>query len=205
MPDRSIPSPVTTTAIVLAGGAGRRMGGREKGLLPFAGRPLVTHVIETLSRQAAEVIVSANRHLEAYRRFGHPVVRDTLEGLQGPLAGILAAGESASHPWLLVAPCDVPGLPDDLLERLARGILRQDARLAAAHDGNRLHPTVLLLHRPLLDEIRHDLERGDRQVIRFLRRHGCAEVDFGDRADALANINTPEELARLERRWKNEP
>ena len=36
------------TAVILAGGQGRRMGGRDKGLIEFDGRPLVAVLIEQL-------------------------------------------------------------------------------------------------------------------------------------------------------------
>jgi molybdopterin-guanine dinucleotide biosynthesis protein A len=39
------------TGMVLAGGEGRRMGGRDKGLEPFAGLPLVGHVVKRLEGQ----------------------------------------------------------------------------------------------------------------------------------------------------------
>ena len=34
------------TGMILAGGEGRRMGGRDKGLEPFAGLPLVAHTVK---------------------------------------------------------------------------------------------------------------------------------------------------------------
>ena len=59
------------TGIVLAGGQGSRMGGVDKGLQVFRGKPMVAHVIERLAPQVDEVIINANRNVEAYGGFGH--------------------------------------------------------------------------------------------------------------------------------------
>ena len=75
------------TGVVLAGGQGSRMGGVDKGLVPFRGRPLVEHVIERLRPQVDTILINANRNPEAYAAFGHPVISDEIEGFAGPLAG----------------------------------------------------------------------------------------------------------------------
>jgi len=78
------------TGIVLAGGRGRRMGGVDKGLVDFAGRPLVAHVIERFAPQVGAIVINANQNVERYAAFGAPVVRDAIGGFAGPLAGLHA-------------------------------------------------------------------------------------------------------------------
>jgi len=60
------------TGIVLAGGRGRRMGGVDKGLVDFAGRPLVAHVIERFAPQVGAIVINANQNVERYAAFGVP-------------------------------------------------------------------------------------------------------------------------------------
>jgi len=73
------------TGVVLAGGRAERMGGRDKGLLSLAGEPLVAHVIRRLQPQVVEVLIGANRNLDAYRRFGCRVIQDgERERFRGP-------------------------------------------------------------------------------------------------------------------------
>ncbi|MFP4247456.1 MAG: molybdenum cofactor guanylyltransferase [Halochromatium sp.] len=62
--------------LILAGGAGRRMGGVDKGLVELAGRPLAQWVAEALRPQVAQLLISANRHREDYARLGCPVLSD---------------------------------------------------------------------------------------------------------------------------------
>jgi molybdopterin-guanine dinucleotide biosynthesis protein A len=184
------------SGMILAGGQGRRMGGRDKGLEPFAGRPLVTHVRERLMGRVAEVMINANRHLDDYRALGDRVVIDTEEGFQGPLMGIYSGLRAATTPWLVIVPCDSPALPRDLVPRLVSGIGRAD--IAVAHDGERLHPVVALIRTALADDLAASLGAGERKIDRWYARHAWRQVDFSDCPGTFANLNTEDEKHRLE-------
>ncbi|WP_238984351.1 molybdenum cofactor guanylyltransferase MobA [Billgrantia kenyensis] len=190
------------TALILAGGQGRRMGGCDKGLEPLAGLPLVGHVQACLRGRVADLLISANRHLEDYRGRGVRVVPDLQEGYQGPLMGIYSGLRTASTPWVLVVPCDTPVLPHDLVVRMAAGI--GDHRIAVAHDGVRLHPVVLLLERSLADDLHAALVMGERKVGRWIERHAWTPVDFSDCPECFVNLNTEEEKRDLESRLNRE-
>ncbi|HSH56961.1 MAG TPA: molybdenum cofactor guanylyltransferase MobA [Halomonas sp.] len=184
------------TGLILAGGQGRRMGGVDKGLVPFAGRPLVAHVCDRLVGQVAELLVNANRSLADYDDFADRVIEDAEDGYQGPLMGIYSGLRAARTPWLLVVPCDTPRLPADLVDRLVAGI--GEADIAVAGDGQRLHPVVALIRTSLADDLAAALAAGERKIDRWYARHDWVQVDFAEGADAFANLNTQEEKRRLE-------
>lgn len=183
------------TGMVLAGGEGRRMGGRDKGLEPFAGLPLFAHTAAKLKGQVAELLISANRNLDAYSMFGR-VITDEEVGFHGPLMGIYSGLRAAKTPWLLVVPCDTPLLPDDLVARMRAGI--QGADIAVAFDGQRLHPTVALIRTALADDLHAALKSGERKIQRWYERHASCQVDMSDCPDAFTNLNTQEDKTRLE-------
>ncbi len=187
----------SVTGLILAGGLARRMDGREKGLLPLHGRPLLAHVLERLAPQVGAILVNANRNRDAYAAFGLPVIADGIEGYAGPLAGLQAGLVACNTPLLASVPCDAPLLPTDLVARLADALERSGAPVATAFAAGRLQPAFMLCRR----EVRADLERyiagGGRKVQTWLAGLGTIEVPFED-ADAFANINTPEELNRME-------
>lgn len=187
------------TGVVLAGGRGRRMGGEDKGLLPFRGKPLVCHALAILSAVAGDVLINANRNLGAYADLGYQVVPDLNGHFEGPLAGLLSAMRAAKTPYVLTVPCDAPLLDARLLARLVAVMTHEDAAIAVAHDGERLHPVVMLVKTPLAGDLEAYLAGGQRQVEAWIRRHPWTRVDCSDCPEALANINTREELARLER------
>ncbi|TLF47399.1 molybdenum cofactor guanylyltransferase [Halomonas urmiana] len=189
------------TGMILAGGQGRRMGGRDKGLEPFAGRPLVAHVRERLAGRVAEVLINANRNVERYRPLADRVVSDAEGGYQGPLMGIYSGLRAATTPWLIVTPCDTPALPEDLVERLVAGIGEKEGEhdIAVAFDGERLHPVVALIRTALADDLAAALADGERKIDRWYARHAWCRVDVSDCPDAFANLNTDDEKQRLER------
>jgi len=190
------------TGMVLAGGEGRRMGGRDKGLEPFAGLPLVGHVVKRLEGRVAELLINANRNADAYRFFADRVIADVVMdgaegGFKGPLMGIYSGLRAAKTPWLLVAPCDSPALPDDLVARMLQGVGQHD--IAVAFDGERLHPVVALLRTSLADDLAATLAEGERKIDRWYARHNWCKVDMSDCPDAFANLNTEEEKLHLEK------
>lgn len=188
------------TGMILAGGEGRRMGGRDKGLEPFAGLPLVAHTVKRFDGHVHELMINANRNGDAYALFADRVIADAEGGFKGPLMGIYSGLRAARTPWLLVAPCDSPALPHDLVARMVAGIVTQDGEhdIAVAFDGERLHPVVALLRTSLADDLAATLAEGERKIDRWYARHAWCRVDMSDCPEAFANLNTEEEKVRLE-------
>ncbi len=187
------------TGVVLAGGRARRMGGEDKGLIPFRGKPLVAYALDALDAVVGQIFVNANRNHAAYARFGYPVIADRTDSFDGPLAGLLRAMQAAETPYVLTVPCDAPLVTGELLARLCTVLRETEAELSAAHDGERLHPVFLLAERRLAADLEAYLVRGERKVEAWLHRHKLALADFSDHPELFANINTPAELAELEK------
>lgn len=186
------------TGVILAGGQASRMGGIDKGLILLRGRPLIAYVLDAMSAQTESILISANRNLDQYRQFGYPVIYDRISGHPGPLAGMLSALEQIETDYLLCVPCDTPWLPDDLLTRLLQGLLREDAEISCAHDGERLHPVFALMKKELRPSLDDYLNRGEHAVHRWFASRRLVQVDFSDTPDLFVNINTPDELLRVE-------
>ncbi len=183
------------TGIVLAGGQGRRMGGVDKGLVDFAGRPMAAHVIARLVPQVGALLINANQNTERYAAFGHPVVADAIGGFAGPLAGLHAGLSAARTPYVVTAPCDSPFLPVDLVARLAAALVAARATLAVARTGEQPHPVFALVDRAVLPHLTAFLESGGRKIDAWYATLDIALVPFDDEADAFRNINTRQELA----------
>ncbi len=193
------PRKETITGVVLAGGKARRMGGQDKGLTPFAGRPMVEWVIDSLAPQVGALVINANRNREAYAAYGHPVIADEIEGFQGPLAGFASTMAAVSTPWILTLPCDGPYPAPDLAERLCAALAEQEAEIAVATDGNRMQPVYALIPVALAASLRDYLAAGERKIDRWYARHRVALVDLSDHPEAFANVNTLEDSRTLER------
>lgn len=182
------------TGAILAGGRGRRMDGADKGLLPFQGRPLISHVIDVIGPQVGSLIVSANRHRDRYMQLGFPVVADHESDFAGPLAGIARVLEQALTPYVLVTPCDMPYLPRRLARHLMEASTGSNAQAAVAHGAGRLQPLCVLLRRDLADDLSGYREAGGAKVEQWLLRLKHVVVEFSGSPEVFRNINTPDEL-----------
>lgn len=187
------------TGVILAGGQASRMGGIDKGLVPFRGKPLVAHVIDRLHPQVDAILINANRSVEAYAAFGHPVIADEIPGFAGPLAGFERGLAHARTELVVTVPCDSPFLPMDLVARLRTALEDQRADLAVARTGRQAHPVFCLMRCTVQDSLRTFLAGGERKIDRWYSRLSMVEVAFDDETEAFANINTVDELAGLER------
>jgi molybdenum cofactor guanylyltransferase len=187
------------TGLVLCGGRASRMGGVEKALLPWAGASLAANAVARLAPQVGPMALNANRDVSRYAALGLPIWPDEAYGLPGPLAGWQAALRLMSTEWLLTVPCDAPHFPLDLTQRLIAGVQTAAAApLAIAVTADGPQPVFALVHRSLAPALAAALARGERGVARFALAQGASTVHFDD-AEAFADADTPEELARLSR------
>ncbi|MBT3010097.1 MAG: molybdenum cofactor guanylyltransferase [Candidatus Thiodiazotropha sp. (ex Lucina aurantia)] len=186
------------TAVILAGGRGRRMGGEDKGLIELNGRPLVQHVISAIQPQVATILINANRNQERYAAFGYPVIADSLLDYQGPLAGFIAALQAVETEDMLTLPCDGPLVPPDLVARLYEARQSAGADIAVAHDGDRLQPVYALIPKRLADSLQRYLDRGDRKIDLWYEEHRVAHADFSDIPRTFINVNTLQERDNLQ-------
>lgn len=193
---------MSVTGLILAGGRGSRMGGVDKGLQAFRGKPMAAHVLERLSPQVDQLAINANQNNDIYAAFGHPVWPDRMEAFPGPLAGLHTGLLQCESTYLATAPCDSPFLPMDLVSCLKDALKESKAHVAFATTGHgellQPHPVFCLLKvdaclAPLVDY----LEGGGRRMEAWMRMQNAVAVHFPDEA-AFRNINTLEELNKLD-------
>lgn len=177
--------------MILAGGAGRRAGGRDKGLLDWEGKPLVAWTSERMRQQTSQLLISCNRNLKAYSAYADAVFSDRWSGFQGPLAGLEALPETLTQEFLLLVPCDAPRLPLDLGAKLYQALTGQATPhdLAYAATGGQHHYVHALLRRRCLSSLPAYLDAGGRSVRGWYETLRCVSVDFADTPDAFDNHN----------------
>jgi molybdopterin-guanine dinucleotide biosynthesis protein A len=186
------------TGVILAGGLARRMDFQDKGLISYQEQPMVSYAVTALNQVVDEVIISANRNIEQYQQFGCPVISDQTDSFDGPLAGIYSAMIYAKAGVLLVMPCDSPLFKTQHLQKLLQGLLEQDADITVACDGAKIHPVFLAVKITLQSSLESYLASGRRKLAEWIMQHDTALVDFSNEPGIFANINTIDELNRLE-------
>jgi molybdopterin-guanine dinucleotide biosynthesis protein A len=186
----------TTTIAILAGGAARRLGGRDKGLERFHGRVLVARVLDAARAldPEADLLVVANRNAGEYARHAR-VVADAVAGFAGPLAGVAAALSACATDYLLTLPVDCPRPPTDLAVR-CRQAMESDPALAVivAHDGHRRQP-LFALYRARLATGAPDAAADGQGVAGWQDALRLRELDFSGEERHFLNLNTPEDFA----------
>lgn len=184
---------IEVSGLILAGGQGRRMNNANKGLKDYGGKSLVAHMITRLNSQVDDIVISANRDLDQYKQHGHSVVTDDGESM-GPLSGIVSAVGYCKHDFVFITACDMPNLPDDIVEVL-KNACETDAVVASAN--GKIEPLVCLVRRETTALIPGLLKGQKRSVLAWLEAIPAKIVDLnGLKDDAFFNINTEAELSR---------
>jgi len=185
-----------TTALILSGGQGRRMNYRDKGLLLWKNKALVSHVIDSIKNQLDQIVINANQHHEDYQQLNLPLIKDSIEGYQGPLSGILSGMQFCTESdYLLVLPCDCPTPPDDLFNRLATTMNKnKETEITIVNDGSRLQPLFGLYKTSLRPKLESALANQHNKVMQFVTENNHLSVDYSAQAEAFKNFNRPEDL-----------
>jgi molybdopterin-guanine dinucleotide biosynthesis protein A len=191
------------TGIILCGGAARRMGGTEKALTIVGTTSLLGHVRARLAPQVGKIIISANRDLPGYARWGDRVVPDTVSDL-GPLGGLHTALAHVETPYAFCCPGDAPLLDAGLVQRLAATLRIGHADLAVPHDGERTQQLFLLLRTDVRESLGHYLDSGARTVLGWTDGVRCAVHDAADLRPAFLNVNTLSALQHAAMRLRPE-
>jgi molybdopterin-guanine dinucleotide biosynthesis protein A len=194
------------TAIILAGGRGRRLG-RDKASAIAAGTSLLQHVIDrTVALVDSTLIVTrAGQQLPPFEGERIQVVEDELPA-SGPLAGLYSGLRAApSFPALAVA-CDMPLLQPALLAELLRRVEGHDAAVAL-RDGQP-EPLCAAYAAGCIDVIGLRLRRGELRTMALLDDVDVvylAEQDwrrFDPQGLSFFNVNTPDDLQAAEQRLR---
>ena len=188
------------TAVILAGGMARRMDGQDKGLIELNGRPMIEYIIESLKPQVDNILISANRNLAQYQRYGYPVVKDIMGDYFGPLAGMASGLQACNSNRILTVPCDSPFIPPVLANRLNTAMIENQADISVANDGERVQPVFAMIRSTLLPSLLAYLDNGGRKIETWYAEHDMALADFSDWPNAFININTPEEKLAVEQK-----
>ncbi|WP_410510148.1 molybdenum cofactor guanylyltransferase [Methanosarcina hadiensis] len=199
------------SAIILAGGKGRRMGMVEKALLEFEGKTILERLLENLFRVVDEVILSVRdtsqkeKLFPVREKFPDREIRfcfDTLEDA-GPLEGIRAGLLESRSEYSFVCAGDMPFVKAEVVDFLFEKARRHDAALPRWND-KMFEPLHSVYSTKMLPEIEKAFQRGKRSVLApvfqmrdvvFIEVSEIREIDPELRT--FANINTVEDLESM--------
>jgi molybdopterin-guanine dinucleotide biosynthesis protein A/molybdopterin converting factor small subunit len=179
--------------------------GTPKALLPFDGEPLILHVVATLRRLFAEIVVVAAPGQDL-PSMPVTLVRDDV-AYQGPVGGICYGLRAGGGELNFVTACDSAFLSPRLISHLLSQTAQHD--VVVPHWQGRLQPLHAVYRRGVLPHLEGQLARGElRPVFLFdkvrTRRIDEAEIRLFDPDGwSFFNMNTPEDYSEALKRWSD--
>ncbi len=105
---------IEATAVILAGGASKRMNGQDKSYAMYSGKPLIEHALKAVKKFSEVIITASKNNYESHRAWlytsGYNNVRVIVdhEGGKGPVGGIYTGIYNAVHKNVVVISVDTP-------------------------------------------------------------------------------------------------
>ncbi|MGK0475956.1 MAG: molybdopterin-guanine dinucleotide biosynthesis protein A [Oleispira sp.] len=208
------------SGLILAGGEGRRMAGRDKGLICLAQKPLVEYAIDCIAPLVDDLTISCNRNRELYQGYQLDCIADNKrdkisESSQGPMAGLVAGLQHAKHDWLLVMPCDTPLMTTQMMAQLSNKLSTQlpthtlsclntktssDPLQAIVFSHQGLQPLHGLYHKSMLPIFEQCLAENKNALQKLLRSMDSIYIVEAESSDlSFNNANDSTELNTIER------
>jgi len=203
------------TAAILAGGESRRL--KNKALLPLAGKPMILHMVDKCKEIADEIFVIVNSEQQADaishiagRMNQFRIVKDAKETFVSPLLGARTAFVNSSSEATLLLPCDSPLIKTSVLDLLFSAMGGWDA-VVPRHPSGHIEPLHACyktdISREVVEQALSSGKRSMKDLITKLRTlYLSTDVikKLDPKLDSLTNINTFEELRKVERKITRE-
>jgi molybdopterin-guanine dinucleotide biosynthesis protein A len=168
--------------------------GRDKALLPFGGYPtLAEYQYRRLLLLFDQVSLSAK---EDKFPFDAPVIPDRHEA-SSPIVALASVLETMNSEWIFVLSVDMPNVDALLIAQLYAGRdTHPQAHAVIATSSTGCEPLCALYHRDLLPVVLRQLDEDNHRMRSLIATVPSIEIHCA-RDGVFANLNTPEEYARL--------
>lgn len=189
------------TVYILAGGQGRRLGGRVKPLVPVGGQAILDRQRAVCAALGATPVLVAPDP-QPFAASGLEVIADRVAA--GALGALYTALAHCPAPYALVLAGDLPFVTAPFLAHLCDAATGHDAAVPVVDE--RWHPLCAAYHRRVAPQLRAAIEAGRWRVTDAVRALDVREVAGADlrRFDPdgrlLLNVNTPEDHERANAR-----
>ena len=190
--------------VILAGGLSKRMKGENKFFKKINNKTIIEHIILKASQQVTKLIINANINKSKFKKFDLDIIKDSVKGFKGPLAGILSAmqyGKKNNFKWLATLPCDAPFFPFDLVNKLLKNAEKKKCKIVIAKSNNRTHPVIGIWSISLKKSLSNTLVKENiKKIDLFIKKHNFSIVNFSyDKIDPFFNINSYRDLDKAKK------
>tara|TARA_B100001123_G_scaffold80815_1_gene91951 strand:+ start:149 stop:769 length:621 start_codon:yes stop_codon:yes gene_type:complete len=187
--------------VILAGGLSRRMNKENKFLKKFNKKTLIEIIVDKAIKQVPNIIINANISKSYFKKIKLEVVKDSIGGFKGPLAGILTGmeyGKKKNYKWLITFPCDAPFFPINLVKKFLLKLKNSRYKIVIVKSNNRIHPVFGIWSISLKDSLVKAMKKDNiRKIDLFIKKHEYAILNFNyNKIDPFFNINNLSDLKK---------
>ena len=183
------------TAVIMAGGRGRRLGGIDKPLITIGGQRIIDRTFRIVSHCCQEILISSNSP-QPYREFPVTIIPDLYPD-HGAIGGIYSCLRQASFPYVLILAGDMPFISAAAIRYLWSRHEGYDVILPKSSDGHQ--PLHAIYNKNCMEKIKKQLNYGKLKISGFFSEVRVVEIPttqhpscFGPRY--FFNLNTPEDI-----------
>ncbi|RZS97925.1 molybdenum cofactor guanylyltransferase [Cecembia calidifontis] len=176
---------------ILAGGKSSRMG-QDKGLIDLLGKPMIKHLLESVSKLDLPVKIVA--HHKGYKQFGFPVIKDIVPE-KGPMGGLYTALSDSLSRFVLLLSCDMPFLSLEVIQDLIKQKKENQIVIAELHNNILPFPGIYPVN--LLQVIHSHLQNDRLKFQQFILNTAHLKFnldeEYQNHPEIFQNINSPQD------------
>lgn len=186
------------TGIILAGGLGTRLSGRNKAFIKVNGRRIIDNTYAVFKKLFREIILVTNAP-ELYREWDNLKVVPDIFQARSSMTGLHAGLSHASFPFAFAVACDSPFLKPGLIEAVLSHI-RPDTYIVVPQVPKGYEPLCAVYSKNCVPDLETCLNAGRYQILEIfdkgptIRVPGSRLRAFDPELSSFFNINTPGDL-----------
>ncbi len=189
--------------MILAGGKSRRMNFNDKSLQKINKYSLIDRVIVRAKKQVDYLLINSNSDHIKNNYNKYIVIKDTIKGNLGPLAGVLSGLEwikkkDSEINWLITFPVDSPFFPSDLVDIFLSHV--NEEQIIVAESNSRIHPVFAMWNKDLIPYLKETLNNRNLKIDEFTKNFKMKVVKFPFiDYDPFFNINNKDDLIKAKK------
>ena len=189
--------------MILAGGKSRRMNFNDKSLQKINKYSLIDRVIVRAKKQVDYLLINSNSDHIKNNYNEYIVIKDTIKGNLGPLAGVLSGLEwikkkDSEINWLITFPVDSPFFPTDLVDIFLSHV--NEEQIIVAESNSRIHPVFAMWNKNLIPYLKETLNNRTLKIDEFTKNFKMKVVKFPFiDYDPFFNINNQDDLIKAKK------
>jgi len=190
--------------IILAGGKSSRFG-EDKSNVRLGNKTLLDHTIDKIEKEFSDVLIISNNKDYNFKNKKIYIVKDCIEGQQGPLVGILTAMKwvkenKKNYRWIASFPCDTPFFDSKLISKLKLKTKETSKKLIFLNSDRKRHNIFGLWSMDLIETLEKDIKNSFRKVEIWADKVGYESININtEKFDKFLNINTKEDFEKAKK------